>query len=118
MQCIICNAHSAETNDDYNPDEESTADVIPKSDAEKAAIRAGLAKNEIFSMCTDDQLDFLVKGFTELGVETGEVVISQGEPGDHFYVVASGKFVVRSPTRMPRAPMLRTSFPQSPLREL
>jgi len=83
----------AETNDDYNPDEESTADVIPKSDAEKAAIRAGLAKNEIFSMCTDDQLDFLVKGFTELGVETGEVVISQGEPGDHFYVVASGKFV-------------------------
>ena len=88
-----CYARSAETNDDYNPEEETAADVIPKSDAEKAAIRAGLAKNEIFGMCTDDQLDFLVKGFSELGVETGEVVISQGEPGDHFYVVASGQFV-------------------------
>ena len=64
-----------------------------KSAAEKTAITAGLQKNEIFGNCTEEQLAFLVKGFTQLGVESGEVVISQGEPGDHFYVVGSGAFV-------------------------
>jgi hypothetical protein len=45
---------------------------------------------------TEDQKDFLVKGFTSLGVERGEVVIQQGEAGDHFYIADSGKYCVRA----------------------
>ena len=37
---------SAETHDDYNPDDEET---IPKSETESEQIRNGLKKNEIFA---------------------------------------------------------------------
>ena len=39
---------SAETHDDYNPDDEET---IPKSETESEQIRNGLKKNEIFAGC-------------------------------------------------------------------
>lgn len=46
-----------------------------------------------------DELDVLIKGAKSLGVESGEVVIQQGESGDHYYVVARGTFVVRAAHR-------------------
>ena len=51
-----CARYSAETNDDYNPDEETAADAIPKSDAEIAMIKAGLMKNEIFIGVSEEQV--------------------------------------------------------------
>lgn len=82
----------AETEDDFQEDDEGES--IPKSDEDIKSIKLGIKNNEIFDSLSDDQTDFLVKGFQKLGVETAEVVIQQGEAGDHFYVVQTGKFVV------------------------
>ena len=54
--CSRAARHSAETNDDYNPDEETAADAIPKSEAEISMIKSGLMKNEIFNGVSDDQV--------------------------------------------------------------
>ena len=41
---------------------------------------------------TDDQVSFMIRGFTRLEIPEGEIVISQGEAGDHFYLVVSGRY--------------------------
>ena len=41
---------------------------------------------------SDDQYGFMLNGFSLIGCEYGESIIQQGETGDHFYVVESGKY--------------------------
>ena len=77
--------------------------------------------------CTDQQFDFMVAGFQTMTVEYGDEVIKQGEAGDHFYIVYTGKFQVRlrvggaprtprslKPTGVGSRPQARTSPPPSP----
>jgi CRP-like cAMP-binding protein len=47
-----------------------------------------------------DQVSFMVRGFMEHDTKEGENIIVQGEAGDHFYLVGSGKYQV---TRLPVA---------------
>jgi len=83
----------AETEDEYSPAEEEGKEVIPKSEEDRSTIRKALTSTEIFAHCTDEQYDFLITQATSIGVDVAEVVIQQGESGDHFYIVGSGKFV-------------------------
>ena len=90
----VANACSAETDDEESSESSFAMSNGPAavSKGEDASIRQGLVKNDIFASLTTDQVDFLVKGFKMMNFEAGEVVIKQGEKGDHFYIVSSGEF--------------------------
>ena len=45
----------------------------------------------LFSILGDEELDELVKGFQLKSVPAGEVIFNQGDAGDRFYIVYSGK---------------------------
>jgi len=66
---------------------------IPKTNDEAAELKKALQASDLFAACKEEQLDFLVKGFTKKGFEPGETVINQGEAGDDFFVVSTGEFV-------------------------
>lgn len=64
-----------------------------KSDEEKATLRSALSSNEIFGgQLSEEQYEFLIKGFARQSVEVGKVVVKQGDMGDHFYIVGAGEF--------------------------
>jgi len=67
---------------------------IAKSPEEAAKITEGLKNSTLFDGITDEQIEFLVKGFVEVPTKAGVIVIKQGEQGDHFYLVDSGKYDV------------------------
>jgi len=81
----------AETQDDMST-EDMNVEVSPKTDEQRIFIQKGIRKNEIFENLSDDQVGFMIRGFTKLDVKANETVISQGEAGDHFYIVASGAY--------------------------
>ena len=82
----------------YNPEEEAENEASSsedKTEEELGQIRQGLERNELFASATEEQVSFLLKGFTSTEVQLSELIIVRGEPGDHFYIVGSGKFEVR-----------------------
>ena len=72
-----------------------------KSAATVARITGALQSNIIFSRLNEQQLTLLHRAMVEHQVPAGANVITQGEKGNHFYVVGSGEldaFVAASPT--------------------
>jgi cAMP-dependent protein kinase regulator len=61
------------------------------SSDEKKLIRKALKKNFVFSDLTDRDLKPLVAAFETCTFEKDQVIIQQGDPGDFFYILASGK---------------------------
>jgi serine/threonine protein kinase/CRP-like cAMP-binding protein len=61
------------------------------SSDEKKLIRKALKKNFVFSDLTDRDLKPLVAAFETCTFEKDQVIILQGNPGDFFYILASGK---------------------------
>jgi len=77
--------------DDWDPSKEE--ETIPKTDAQKAEISLALSKSALFTDVAKDDIELLVRGCKQVGCESGDVVINQGEDGDNFYIVSSGKYV-------------------------
>lgn len=50
-----------------------------------------IRKAPLFSICTDEELSELMKAVELKSVNAGEIIFSQGDPGDKFYVVFNGK---------------------------
>jgi cAMP-dependent protein kinase regulator len=61
------------------------------SSDEKKLIRKALKKNFVFSDLTDRDLKPLVAAFEGILFERSQLIIEQGDPGDFFYILASGK---------------------------
>ena len=53
-----------------------------------------LRRIEIFAELPEPLLERLAAGATSVSVETGQVVVSRGEVGNHFYAIASGQAAV------------------------
>ncbi len=58
---------------------------------ESKDILATLRKITLFSIYTDAELSALVDSAQTKSVSSGEIIFKQGEEGDKFYIVASGK---------------------------
>jgi cAMP-dependent protein kinase regulator len=64
--------------------------VIPKSDDSRVEIAAAIAHNIVFAGLADDQRQVLIDAMERTEFAPGSVIIRQGDPGDNFYVQASG----------------------------
>jgi len=66
--------------------------VMRKQQQDKASkIRAVLRKNEVFSTLHETKINNLQDAFQPCNFEEGETIIKQGEEGDRFYLIISGK---------------------------
>ncbi|KAK3276295.1 hypothetical protein CYMTET_15624 [Cymbomonas tetramitiformis] len=77
--------------------EEQDNYVLPvhqKSSEARQLIRDSISKSFIFSSLDDADMETLLDAFFEVVPEDGDEVIKQGDPGDNFYVVSSGKYHV------------------------
>lgn len=65
--------------------------VIAKDQAIKDMILAALKDNMLFSGYGVESLKAMIDAMEPREVEAGTVIIQQGEPGDNFYAIESGK---------------------------
>jgi cGMP-dependent protein kinase len=83
----------AETQDDM-----STENFVPttteKSPEQTRQIMAGINKNDLISGMSDEQKAFVVSAMIEVPCVADDIIISQGEDGDHFYLVDEGQYEV------------------------
>jgi len=69
--------------------------VVPKTKEEEESLRAVINDITIFRDLDEGQVRRLMDAMTQRKVRAGEVVISQGEVGDFFYAVQSGRFAAK-----------------------
>ena len=84
-------AVSAETENNTEDASDYVAPVIDKPPDVKTQIKKGLTNNPLFESLEAALLDVIVDAVSAKEFEAGAVVIQQGDPGDNFYVVASGE---------------------------
>jgi len=81
----------------YNPeeDEDDKPPVVhPKSDAQRARLAENVKHILLFRSLEAEQMQQVIDAMFERKVKKGEYVIKQGEDGDNFYVIESGKYKV------------------------
>lgn len=64
--------------------------VIPKTDSQKARIKASIGSNLLFRQLDEQQSNDVLLAMKEVKVDKDHIVIRQGDQGDFFYVVESG----------------------------
>mmetsp|Transcript_14227 Transcript_14227/g.21889 ORF Transcript_14227/g.21889 Transcript_14227/m.21889 type:complete len:1025 (-) Transcript_14227:284-3358(-) len=69
--------------------------ITLKTDEEKASIAEAIKASVIFQNITEDQREMIFGVMEPINVKKGDWIIKQGEFGDRFYVVDSGRFEVR-----------------------
>jgi cGMP-dependent protein kinase len=83
----------AETQDDMT-EENFAPSTTEKTSEQTTRIMAGIDLNELLSGLSEVQKQFVVGAMIEVQCESDDVIISQGEDGDHFYMVDSGTYEV------------------------
>lgn len=80
---------------DARESERAVVDAIREHDREAAgadgALPSGLARSPLFSDLTREELVDLIRGLRHATAEPGELIVSEGEPGDSLWVLASGE---------------------------
>mmetsp|Transcript_28208 Transcript_28208/g.28494 ORF Transcript_28208/g.28494 Transcript_28208/m.28494 type:complete len:812 (+) Transcript_28208:132-2567(+) len=71
-----------------------TNNATEKTPAQAQLIRTALTDNFIFAGIGDEEVNLLVKAMGIQQVEKGESIITEGDEGDYFYIIASGNFTV------------------------
>lgn len=69
--------------------------VIPKSKDSIERIEQAISKNLLFKNLDSLQKSRIIDSMFERKVISGEVIIKEGDEGDNFYVVDSGKFSIQ-----------------------
>lgn len=73
-------------------DEKFVKKVIPKSEDAEQRIKVAVSKSFLFSSLDKDQLKDIINAMEEKKINSGDLVIKQGDNGDYFYVIDSGVF--------------------------
>ncbi|XP_013794506.1 cAMP-dependent protein kinase type II regulatory subunit-like isoform X1 [Limulus polyphemus] len=78
----------------YDPEEDEDDDndkvVYPKSDEQRQQLAESVRNILLFRSLDQEQVQEVLDAMFERKVQTGEVVIHQGDDGDNFYVIQSG----------------------------
>ncbi|CAM9237642.1 unnamed protein product [Phaeothamnion confervicola] len=85
----------------------SVKKVIPKTDEEEKEIHKAISSNFLFSSLPAEQMKEVVDAMEAKKYAPGDVVIKEGDPGDYFYVVASGTLDVFIAGKNDGAPVRR-----------
>ncbi|ODM93013.1 cAMP-dependent protein kinase type II regulatory subunit [Orchesella cincta] len=81
----------------YNPeeDEDDKPSVVhPKSDSQRSRLAEAVKHILLFRSLDAEQMQEVIDAMFERKVTAGEYVIKQGDDGDNFYVIESGKYKV------------------------
>jgi len=70
-------------------------ETIQKSDASKKLIIDAIKPNVLFEHDTEEEIRELVDVFKPVAFKAGDVVITQGDKGDEFFVIESGKLSIQ-----------------------
>lgn len=62
---------------------------------DRALYQLYLSKIPMFSTCSTEQLDVVAEHGDAISAEDGHDIVTQGETGDGFYVITSGRATVR-----------------------
>jgi cAMP-dependent protein kinase regulator len=65
--------------------------VVPKDAATREMLATAMRENILFAMLGEAEITDLINAMEPRVVPAGTVVIRQGDPGDNFYVVESGR---------------------------
>ncbi len=66
-------------------------DVVLKSDSTKYLIMSVLKRHFLFSQLKDYELEDVIDSMQNYVAAEGEVIISEGDAGDNFYILEEGK---------------------------
>jgi len=83
---------SAETGDQGSAGKPAKSTLPPKTDEQKQMIASATEGNALFEGLNEAQMKEIVEHMEEKTYAGGDVVITQGEQGDNFYVVSSGAY--------------------------
>ncbi len=73
------------------PDANYVKKNVPKSQAARELIASALAGNALFAALGSTGIEDMIDAMESKNVPAGAVIIKQGEAGDNFYVIESGK---------------------------
>lgn len=80
----------------YDPEEEDEEGeeklIYPKSDEQRRRLGEAVRNILLFRSLDTSEMSEVLDAMFERKVETGELVIKQGDDGDYFYVIESGSF--------------------------
>jgi len=79
----------------YNPEEDEDDDpavVYPKSDDERKFLHSAIANIFMFRSLDKAQVSRVIDAMLGREVETGDVIIEQGDDGDNFYIIETGVY--------------------------
>jgi len=75
-------------------DLQETPVSVPKSRISSSMIVKALRSHMLFSGSSETEMESIADAMTAFPVEAGTTVMSQGDPGDYFYVIESGDLEV------------------------
>jgi len=98
--CCASNKDAAERRkgvlgEGYNPEEDEDdgpPTVHPKSEQQRALLGEAIRHILLFKSLEPEQINQVVDAMFQKHVTKGEFVIKQGDDGDNFYVIESGKY--------------------------
>jgi len=68
-----------------------SAPIFEKSVGEASFIKKVVKTDALFNSLDDSDIEALIRAFEKVTFASGDAVITQGEPGDSFYIVDSGE---------------------------
>lgn len=80
----------------YNPeeDDDEPLKVVPKSDEQRKRLKDVSDKIMLLNRLDEEQLTNVINAMEERKIQVDDIVIKQGDDGDNFYVIDSGKYDV------------------------